>query len=103
MRDDIKREDKIKMYKSIAKDVCKTLVLALVVLGVLLLVYKDKVVVSSPSIIIGTIGTVLIFIGGIFTSDALGRYGAKGLPQFKWGTRMQAVGLSFTIVALLIK
>lgn len=103
MSDDVKQEDKIKMYKSIAKDVCKTLLLALVILGVLLIAYRDKVVVSSPSIVIGVIGTVLILVGGIFISDALGRYGATGLPQFKWGTRMQAVGLSFTIVALLIK
>ena len=99
----MKTEEKRMMYKSIAKDTCKNLLAAFIVLGVLLFIYRKEVNVSSPSIIIGIIGTLLIFIGGMLTSDALSRWGANGLPHFKWGTRLQSFGLGFTIVALLIK
>jgi protein-S-isoprenylcysteine O-methyltransferase Ste14 len=103
MSDDIKPEDKRRMYKSIFVDTAKAMALALIAFAVLLWFYKNQISVSSPSIIIGVIGTVLIFIGGMMISDALGRYGAKGLPQFTWGARMQSMGLGFIIVALLIK
>jgi len=58
---------------------------------------------NSAALIMGIIGTTLAFVGTSFVSDALGRYGGHGLPQYKWGNRIQATGFALTIVALVIK
>lgn len=45
----------------------------------------------------------MVFAGSSFVDDALGRYDAKGLPQYRWGKKMQVVGFALTIAALLVR
>ena len=59
--------------------------------------------VSSAALIMGITGTVLAFAGSNFVADASGRYGAHDTPQYIWGNRIQTIGFTLTIVALLIK
>lgn len=91
------------MYKQIVFGTLKSVGLAALVLALLLLIFKSEIIISTPSLVIGLIGTILIFIGGSLTSDALGRWGALGLPHYKYGSLLQTVGLGFTIFALIVK
>ena len=91
------------MYKTLVLSLLRSVGLSSVVLIILLLVCKYNLTVSTPSIVIGLMGTIMIFIGGSLTSDALGRWGSLGLPHYKYGSLIQSIGLGFTIFALIIK
>jgi hypothetical protein len=96
-----------KMYKKLFRDTTVTLGLVIVVIGVSVFVahniFKVQIVATSSSLVFGVLGTTLAFIGSAFSLDALTRWGAAGLPQWKWGNRLQMVGLALVITALLIK
>lgn len=95
------------MYLKLLKDTLVTLliVVAVILISVLILHYffKTEFATTSPSLVFGIAGTVLAFIGSIFSNDAVNRWGGSTLPQWKWGNRIQLTGFSFVIVALLIK
>lgn len=95
--------DDKKMYKALALSVIKSVGLALIVLLVLLLAFSHEFSVSTPSLVTGLMGTIMIFIGGSLTSDALSRWGSCGLPHHKYGLALQSIGLGFTTFALIVK
>jgi len=57
--------------------------------------------INSLSIVLGVVGTVLIFVGNIFVSDALGKYDLA--PHYVFGNKLEAIGLVFLITALFVK
>lgn len=59
--------------------------------------------VFSLPILLGVVGAYLALIGNNYTSDALGRYTPQALPQWKWGTKLQAIGFVITLFALILK
>lgn len=91
------------MYKQLAVSTLKSVGLAASVLAVLLATFHNELTISTPSLVTGLIGTVLIFIGGSLMSDALGRWGSLGLPHYKYGSLLQTIGLGFTVFALIVK
>ncbi|MFI6021297.1 hypothetical protein ACIBCP_27165 [Streptomyces sp. NPDC051287] len=95
------------MYLQLAKELAITLVSAVVlVVGLLWLVhgvFGAAINVTGASITLGVVGTVLMFVGNSTVVDAMNRWGNRSLPHFKWGNRMQLIGFSITIVALLVK
>jgi hypothetical protein len=95
------------MYLKLFKDTAITLVLVAAVIGVSVLIahyiFKTPFVTTSASLAFGIAGTTLAFIGSMFSLDALSRWGNIGLPQWKWGNKLQMVGFALVIVALLVK
>lgn len=59
------------------------------------------ILINSLSIVLGVVGTVLIFVGNIFVSDALGKYDLA--PHYVFGNKLEAIGFVFLITALFVK
>ncbi|MFJ6901777.1 hypothetical protein [Streptomyces hokutonensis] len=95
------------IYLQLAKELAIALALAVVLVGGLIWlmhgVFDVELNVTSASITLGLIGTVLVFVGNSMVVDAMNRWGNRSLPHFKWGNRVQLIGFSITIVALLVK
>jgi hypothetical protein len=95
------------MSAKLFKDVLITLfvVIAFILVSVYIAhhFYKVPIVTNGTSLVFGIAGTTLAFIGSMFSADALTRWGSSGLPQWKWGNKLQMIGFALVIVALLIK
>jgi len=95
------------MYVKLAKDLTISLLSVCILIAIFLWLlhsyFKLPLALSDPALKLGIVGSVLVFIGNALVSDAVTRYDAPGMPQWRWGNRIQAVGFSLTIVALLLK
>jgi hypothetical protein len=95
------------MVRHLIKNVSINLLLTGAIICLILIVlsqfFNIRLQISSTALALGIVGTTLAFAGNSFVSDALGRYGAHGLPQYIWGNRMQTIGFALTIAALLVK
>ncbi|NCU38751.1 hypothetical protein EOL96_06920 [Candidatus Saccharibacteria bacterium] len=94
---------KNKMHKQVILTTIGSIGIAATTLVLLLFIFRADISVSAPALIIGIIGTVMIFIGGLLISDALGRWGSHKLLHYKLGTVIQSLGLGFTVFALIVK
>ena len=92
----------LSLIKNVGISLALTAAVVIFVVFVLSQFLDIQVQLSSPSLVLAITGTTLVFSGNSFISDALGRHGAHGLPQYKWGGRIQSVGFALTIAALLI-
>lgn len=94
------------MWIGIAKNVSLSMLVVIlsVALVVLALHYVAHVQfhISSAALTLGIVGSTLAFIGSNLIADALGRYDAQTLPQWKWGNKLQSIGFALTIAALLV-
>jgi hypothetical protein len=52
------------------------------------------------ALFINLVGLSLLFIGNLLVTDVLGRYGAHGLPAYKWGNRMQGLGFIVSLLGI---
>lgn len=91
------------MYKDISISIIKSVGTALAILILLSIFFGLDFEVSTPSLTMGIIGTILLFVGGALSSDALGRYDSVGLPHYSCGSLLQSIGLGFTAFALIVK
>lgn len=92
-----------RVYKKLIFDTLKSMIIATLVLVSLLVVFHSELSVSTPSLITGLLGTIMIFVGGSFLADASGRWGTHKLPQYKHGLLLQTIGLGFVVFALIVK
>ena len=91
------------LIKNVAINLTLTATILTIVVFVLTQFFDTQLQIRTTALTIAIIGTTLAFAGNNFVADALGRYGAHGLPQYAWGNRMQSVGFALTITALLIR
>lgn len=53
-------------------------------------------------LVVNVLGLVFLFVGNLFVTDALGKWGAHKLPGYKWGNRLQGVGFVLSLVGVFI-
>lgn len=93
----------IELIKNISINLILTALVIFLVVFILNQFLNIEIQISTTAIILGIIGTTTSFTGSAFISDALGRWGAHNLPQYKIGNRMQTIGFALTTAALLVK
>lgn len=93
----------IELTKNVLINLFLTALIIFLVVFVLNRCLNVEIQISTAAIILGVIGAAVSFTGSAFISDALGRWGAHNLPQYKIGNRMQTIGFALAIAALLVK
>lgn len=91
------------LFRNVTINLALTATIVVLIVVVLRQFFDVQLQVSSTALVMAIIGATLAFAGNNFVTDALGRYDAHDLPQFIWGSRMQAVGFALSIGALLVR